>query len=160
MKDSIIKIPTTIKAGAVAADGTIPIIGAINSDSINNTATVTDVNPVLPPCPIPAALSTYVVVLLVPKSAPIDVAVASANNALSNFDEKLFSLSNSFSSLSSNIPAFLPVPKNVPIVSKVSDKENANIVINTKDILDGSLNNPAKSNLKNVGAILGIPKLI
>ena len=59
-KDSIINIPTTIKAGAVAADGTIPIIGAIKIDKRNKTPTVTDVRPVLPPAPIPAALSTYV----------------------------------------------------------------------------------------------------
>ena len=48
--------------------------GAKNKHSANNTATVTAVSPVLPPSLIPAPLSMYEVVLLVPANAPTDVA--------------------------------------------------------------------------------------
>ena len=51
----------------------------------NNTATVTAVNPVLPPSLIPAPLSIYDVVLLVPANAPTVVAVESANMELYQF---------------------------------------------------------------------------
>ncbi len=86
VNDDIIITPTIIKTGDVAADGTIPAIGAINIQAMNNNAVTTLVKPVRPPAPIPAALSTYVVVFDVPKIAPTDVAIASANKALSIFD--------------------------------------------------------------------------
>ncbi len=76
-------IPTTINTGEVAADGTKPAIGASKIQAKNSNAVTTLVNPVLPPAPIPAALSTYVVVFEVPMMAPTDVAIASANKALS-----------------------------------------------------------------------------
>ena len=78
-KDEIIIIPTTTKAGAVAAEGIALTKVERKALSAKQSATTTLVRPVRPPAPIPAALSTYVVVLEVPKSAPIEVAVASAN---------------------------------------------------------------------------------
>ncbi len=50
--------PTTIKAGAVAAAGTIPTSGNSNIDNKKHTAVETAVSPVRPPSAIPAADST------------------------------------------------------------------------------------------------------
>ena len=75
----------------------------------------------------------------VPKIAPIEVAIASANNALSIFVLKPFeSLSSAFSSSFEKIPVRRPVPIKVPIVSKVSDKLKAKIVIKTCGNLEES----------------------
>ena len=57
--------------------------GAKNKHAANKTATVTAVKPVLPPSLIPAPLSIYEVVLLVPAKAPTEVATESAHSALS-----------------------------------------------------------------------------
>jgi AGZA family xanthine/uracil permease-like MFS transporter len=54
----------------------------IFSKEDENALDNTEVRPVRPPAPIPAADSTYVVVFDVPKIAPIEVAIASANNAI------------------------------------------------------------------------------
>ena len=62
-------IPTTTNAGAVAAKGIALTNVAKNALMAKHTATTTLVKPVRPPAPIPAALSTYVVVLDVPKTA-------------------------------------------------------------------------------------------
>ena len=70
-------------AGAVAYAGIDCANGANTKHNANNTATVTAVSPVLPPSLIPAPLSIYDVVLLVPTKAPTVVAVESANKALS-----------------------------------------------------------------------------
>ena len=51
-------MPTTTRAGAVACDGTIPMIGARMMLNRNISAVTTEVRPVRPPAPIPAALST------------------------------------------------------------------------------------------------------
>ncbi len=96
VKDDNIITPTIINTGDVAAAGTIPAIGAINIHAKNKRAVTTLVNPVLPPAPMPAALSTYVVVFDVPKTAPIEVAMASANNALSILDLKPVLVSKDF----------------------------------------------------------------
>jgi len=86
LKEASIITPTTIRAGEEAAAGTMATTGAKKALSAKRIATTTEVRPVRPPAPIPAALSTYVVVLEVPKRAPIEVAMESANNALSIFD--------------------------------------------------------------------------
>ena len=70
--------------------------------------------------------------------------------AFSNFFGILPSLSNL------NIPDFLPVPINVPIVSNKSDITSVNIVIIATTIPLSIVNNPLKSNFKNVGSIDGI----
>ena len=65
-----IKNPTTIRAGAVAKDGIARKIGDRNRDSANRIAATTAVKPVLPPSATPDALSTKVVVVEVPRTAP------------------------------------------------------------------------------------------
>ncbi len=54
----IIITPTSTSAGAVAAAGMQPAMGASTVHSRNITAVVTLVRPVRPPAPMPAALST------------------------------------------------------------------------------------------------------
>ena len=79
---------------------------------------VTAVRPVLPPSVTPDALSTNVVVVVVPKTAPTVVATASARRA------PLICGSFPFSS---NISALDDTPINVPIVSNISTNRNAKI---------------------------------
>lgn len=74
----IIRTPTKINAGAVAADGIVMASGEKNNIQSMRMATTTDVNPVLPPSAIPALLSIYVVTVDVPNIAPTDVPIASA----------------------------------------------------------------------------------
>ena len=79
-------------------------------------------------------------VLDVPNSAPMEVAVASANKALSSLDLKPEFLSMRRSSSALKIPLRRPVPMKVPIVSKVSEMLNAKIVISTRGSFAGSEN--------------------
>ena len=69
--------PTNISTGAVACVGIDVNIGAKNNASKNINPVVIAVNPVLPPSPIPAALSTYDVTVDVPSNAPTVVAIES-----------------------------------------------------------------------------------
>jgi hypothetical protein len=82
------------------------------------------------------------------KSAPIEVAVASANRALSSLDENPLPLRSASSSSWSNIPVFLPVPRKVPIVSNVSARLNVNISKSTFNICDESLKSPCNIKLQ------------
>ena len=66
-----------IRAGAVANDGIARKIGDRSSDNPKRIAVVTAVSPVLPPSVTPEALSTNVVVVDVPSTAPAVVAIAS-----------------------------------------------------------------------------------
>lgn len=132
--------PTTTSAGAVANPGIAMNIGDKKSEIMNSTATVTAVSPVRPPSDTPAALSTKVVVVLVPNIAPIDVATASASNAPLIFGSFPFS---------SSMFAFVETPTNVPSVSNMSTKRNEN---NTTMKLNVSI--CEKSSLKNIGEIL------
>ena len=59
-----------MSAGAVAQAGTIEIIGLKNIARRKSTATVSAVRPVRPPCSTPLALSTKVVTVEVPSTAP------------------------------------------------------------------------------------------
>ena len=90
------------------------------------------VRPVRPPAPMPEALSTNVVVLDVPKMAPTDVAMESANRALSILDLKPELEAMVASSSSEKMPLRRPVPMKVPMVSNVSDRLKAKIVIRTR----------------------------
>ena len=91
--------------------------GAANKHNANNAATVTAVNPVLPPSLIPAPDSIYDVVFEVPARAPTVVATESASNALSI-------PSTSPSSLT--FPVRLATDVKVPAVSKKSTNRKAN----------------------------------
>ena len=53
----IIRLPTTIKAGAVAAAGIAPTTGATNSATMNIAPVTMAVTPLRPPAATPAALS-------------------------------------------------------------------------------------------------------
>ena len=76
-----IKNPTKINAGAVAKPGTAVNTGAKKIANKNMIAVTADARPVRPPAPTPAELSTYVVVVEVPITAPALVAIASAKSA-------------------------------------------------------------------------------
>ena len=84
------------------------------------------------------------VVFEVPQIAPMEVAMESANRALSILELKPWPDSRDFSSSSEKMPVRRPVPMNVPMVSKVSDIENAKIVTMTNGSLAGSENSAGK----------------
>ncbi|MNN38086.1 hypothetical protein D3C81_1520640 [compost metagenome] len=74
--------PMIIRIGAIAASGMILIKGIKNNEPRNNNPVVTEVNPVLPPAVMPAAVSTVDTVGLVPKSPQ---ATAEIDTDLSDF---------------------------------------------------------------------------
>ena len=81
---TIIKIPTITKAAAVTDEvNNANTVGAKISETKNKIPVTIAVKPVLPPRPIPVALSTYAVKVLVPKIAPIIPLIASPRKALS-----------------------------------------------------------------------------
>ena len=73
---SIINKPTTINAGAVAKEGITLMIGEKISATRKSMPTIVDVRPVLPPSVTPEALSTKVVTVDVPSTAPTVVPIA------------------------------------------------------------------------------------
>ena len=136
--------PTTTSTPAVAADGMAEMTGERKADRAKQMATTTEVRPVRPPAAIPAEDSTYVVVLEVPQMAPMEVAIESANRALSILEEKPEPFSRASSSSAEKMPVRRPVPMNVPMVSKVSDMENAKIVSRMIGSFDMSENSDGK----------------
>ena len=86
----------------------------------NRSPVTIEASPVLAPAPTPAELSTKVVVVEVPNTAPTDVAMASARSA--------GLILGSFSSLS-NMSAFVATPISVPIVSNISTNKKAKMII-------------------------------
>lgn len=80
LKPLIIKKPTKIRAGPVAALGIISTSGERNTIIIKITDTTTLVNPVRPPASTPALDSTKVVMTVLPVSAPTQVPMASTRN--------------------------------------------------------------------------------
>ena len=90
--------------------------GEKNRESRNSTATVMAVSPVRPPSETPAALSTKVVTVLVPRRAPVQVAQASAIRAPLMWGSWPFS---------SSISLLAATPMRVPRVSKVSTNRKA-----------------------------------
>ena len=73
-----ISTPTMMRAGAVAAEGTIPVTGARRQDTRNSTPTTIELSPVRAPSAMPVEDSTKVVTVEVPRHAPQQVATASA----------------------------------------------------------------------------------
>ena len=114
-----IKNPTKIKAGAVANPGIATKTGDKKIAIKNRKPVTTDARPVLAPSATPEELSTNVVVVEVPSTAPAEVAIASASNACLIF--------GSFPSLSS-ISALFATPISVPNVSNMSTNKNAKII--------------------------------
>ena len=115
--DVIMKKPTRNNAGAVAKLGIARNMGAKKMEIMKSAAAVTAVRPVRAPSDTPAALSTKVVVVEVPRTAPTDVATASAERALET--------RGSDPSLARN-PPLRETPIKVPKVSNRSTKKNAN----------------------------------
>ena len=137
-----IRKPTTIKAGAVAKAGIARKIGARNKLRANSTALTMAVSPVRPPTPTPAELSTKVVTVEVPSTAPAVVATESAKRA-----PLIFGRRPSLSSIS----ALEATPIRVPKVSNKSTNMKV-ITIVTKFRVAMAL----KSICMKVGARLGI----
>ena len=111
------KKPTRNRAGAVAKLGMARNMGAKKIEAMKRAAAVTAVRPVRAPSDTPAALSTKVVVVEVPRTAPTEVAMASADSALET--------RGSDPSLAKN-PPLSETPIRVPNVSNRSTKKNAN----------------------------------
>ena len=87
------------------------------------------------------------VVFEVPQMAPMEVAMESANRALSILEEKPEPFSRAFSSSAEKMPVRRPVPMKVPMVSKVSDMENAKMVSRMIGSFDTSENSAGKPSL-------------
>ena len=80
----IINTPTITNASAVTGEvNKLKTNGAKNIEKINKIPVTTETRPVLPPSPIPAALSTKAVTVLVPQIDPIIPPSASLKNAFS-----------------------------------------------------------------------------
>ena len=124
----------------MAANGIALTILEKNALRIKRMATNTLVSPVRPPIAMPDALSTNVVVFDVPNSAPTDIATASDISALSILESKHTSQSIGIFSPEQKMPNLSPVPRNVPIVSKMSVRLNAMIVTRTIGTLPASVN--------------------
>ena len=67
---AIIRKPTRIRAGAVAAAGTTPATGAASHRERNSSPTKTECRPARAPSATPAADSTYAVTLPAPRAPP------------------------------------------------------------------------------------------
>ena len=126
----------------MAKEGIARKIGDRNKDNPNKIAVVMAVRPVRPPSVTPEALSTKVVVVEVPSTAPAVVATASAMRAPL--------IRGSFPSLSS-ISAFADTPIKVPRVSNRSTNKKAKtMTINSK------IGIPSKLNFAKIGDRLGM----
>ena len=113
--DCIIKNPTKISAGAVAALGINANNGVKNRASRNIIAVTTEERPVRPPAATPDEDSTKDVTVEVPRQAPATVPTASASRAPFTFGIFPFS---------STRPACSVTPIRVPIVSNKSVNKN------------------------------------
>ena len=120
LSDPAIITPTIINTADVACVGIAINNGAKNSDNKNNTPVVIAVKPVLPPSPIPEALSINEVTVDVPSKAPVVVPIASANIA---------SLALGILPFSSKRFPFSATPTKHPTVSNKSTNNNVNTAI-------------------------------
>ena len=119
--DSIIKAPTRINTGAVAAFGTKAINGAKNKERMNIKPQVTAVKPVRPPAPTPAALSTKAVIVLEPSRAP---KLTPRESTIIAFPKP-----GNLPAFGSEIPALAVVAINVPMESNNSTKVNEKMMV-------------------------------
>lgn len=107
--DFIIKYPTRINAGAVAADGISRKTGEKSRAKRNSTETTIEERPVRAPATIPEVDSAKLVTVEVPRQAPVTVPIESARRA--SFAFVIFpSLLKRF--------AWFAIPNKVPRVSK------------------------------------------
>ena len=136
--DFIIKYPTKINAGAVAAAGIKAKIGFKNNAMRNKIPVVTEARPVFAPAATPEVDSTNEVTVEVPRQAPATVPIESASKAplqLIIFPSLSFKLACS------------ATPIKVPSVSNISVKRN--VIRTTKNFKDKAF---AHSNLNKYGA--------
>ena len=127
-------MPTITNAAQVTGEVNSPNInGAKNIENKNSKPVTIAVRPVLPPFPIPAALSTNAVTVLVPTIAPTTPPTASARNA--------FSIPTAWPSSSMN-PHCLPKLIRVPVVSKNVTNINENMIIIKLGMFENSCPNP------------------
>ena len=133
-----IRTPTSTKAPVVAAEGMSRKRGERKRASTKSIAVEKAVIPVRPPSAIPAPLSTKVVTVDVPQTAPMEVAKASAIIASLMF----FTLPSE-----SIISVFAAAPMSVPTVLKMSMKTRAKMVSAIS-----RLSSALKSNCRKVGA--------
>ena len=117
-------------------------IGERNRARPKRIAVVTAVRPVRPPSETPEALSTKVVVVEVPRTAPAQVATASAISAPL--------MRGSFPFLSSMF-ALEDTPIRVPMVSNISTNRNANMITKNSPVF-----RMEKSSFPKIGARLGM----
>ena len=137
--------PTKTRAPVVAADGMSRKRGAKNRAMAKSSPVEKEVIPVRPPSAMPALLSTKVVTVEVPSTAPTEVPMASAMSACFMF----FTLPSA-----SIISVLAAAPMSVPMVLKMSMNTSAKMV----SAMSG-VRSDLKSNCKNVGAMdLGIDK--
>ena len=139
----IMYTPTIISAGAVAAEGTIPAIGANRHASRNRRPVTTDARPVRAPADTPVLLSTKVVVVLVPRTEPATVAIASAVRAREALPCSILPFSSSILQ-----PAAHPI--SVPHVSKMSQIAKVRIAVTSGIIPKPS--RPSNDSFAKVGA--------
>lgn len=143
LTDPIIRTPTNIRAGAVAAFGMIVITGAMTNDARNSNDVTNAVIPVHPPSAIPVLDSTKTVAVDDPRQAP--AVVATASHIMGSFIHGI-------SPFSSSILACLAVPGKVPTVSNIPTREKEMTTITSirtiSTGLDAFLNSPEKSSWK------------
>ena len=131
------RIPTVTIAAAVTDDlNRDKMAGARNTEIIKRIPVTMAVIPVLPPRPMPVALSTYAVTVLDPNSAPMMPPIASLMNALL---------------IPSVLPSSLTYPHSfamgirVPVVSKNVTKSRENKIRISDEILLKSSPNPERN---------------
>lgn len=132
--DAIIMRPTRNKAEAVAEPGMARKNGARKSETRKQMAVMNDVKPLRPPSFTPDALSTNVVTVLVPMTAPAVVLMASTRNACFRRGMRPFFI----------IPARAVTPMMVPMVSNKSTNNSVKTMMtmsNEKIFWNSSLQN-------------------
>ena len=115
----IIRAPSIIRIGAIAAFGIIFINGINSNDNKNSNPVIKDERPVLPPAAIPAIPSTVETEGLVPKRPQNIVERAVALRAGLNFSSAL------------SIPTW---PCIKPIFSNISTNANEKVAIQNEDV--------------------------
>ena len=148
---SIIKAPTRISTGAVAAFGTKAMRGAKNKQRINMIPQVTAVKPVRPPAPTPAALSTKAVMVLEPNIAPKLTPRESTIIALPRPGNSPF--------LGSAIPALEAVAIKVPMESNNSTKVKEKMMVIKPTWKAEAMSNSIKATLLKSGIAMMLKEL-
>lgn len=135
LNSPIIMIPTMIKIGAVAADGTMDTNGDKTNMAKKPREVTTFVKPVRPPDATPVADSIKVVVFDVPTTPANVVVNVSTTKARSIFELKELSATKASWSFFEKIPVWFPIPINVPMASNKPVSPMAKTVTTANDVL-------------------------